>query len=435
MEPLTTGVVGILAVFGLLVLRMPIAYALMLVGFAGTAYLSSPAAALPMVPRTLFGVSSFYAYTVIPLFVAMGCFAEQVGMIRNIYDAFDKWFRKLPGGLAITTIGASAGFAAVSGSSVATAAAIGTCALPEMRKFGYSPKLATGSIAAGGTLGWLIPPSVGFIIYAMLTEQSVGKLLIAGIAPGLVLAAAYISIIVIWVKINPSLARPAEGEVGWRAKFLSLKKIWSALVAFLLVVGGMYLGFFTPTEAASVGATILFLVYILRGKLTLTSLNEALRKTVQISVMILLLVAGANIFSFFLALSTLPMVVSQWVESLSVSPYLIIFVVSMIYLFMGCFLDGVSIMVMTMPVIYPIIISLNFDPIWFGVIVMLMMEAGLITPPMGLNVFAVAGVAKDVPLQEIFRGIAPFLLSILFVAFLVTLFPGLTLFLPNMMMK
>jgi len=435
MDPLLTGIVGIVAVFLLLVLRMPIAYALMLVGFVGTAYLSSSAAALPVVPRTLFGVSSFYAFTVIPLFVAMGCFAEQVGMIRNIYEAFDKWFRKLPGGLAITTIGASAGFAAVSGSSVATAAAIGTCALPEMRKFGYSPRLAAGSIAAGGTLGWLIPPSVGFIIYAMLTEQSVGKLLIAGIVPGLLLAAAYIIIIIIWVKINPSLARPTEGEISWHEKLASLKKIWSALVTFLLVVGGMYLGFFTPTEAAAIGATILFIVNLARGRLTLVSLNEALRKTVQISVMILLLVAGANVFSFFLALSTLPMVVSQWVTNLNVSPYLIIIIISLIYLFMGCFLDGVSIMVMTMPVIYPIIIGLQFDPIWFGVIVMLMMEAGLITPPMGLNVFAVAGVAKDIPLEEIFKGIAPFLISILFVAFLVTIFPKIVLFLPNMMLK
>lgn len=430
-----TGIAGIVAVFSLLLLRMPIAYALMLVGFAGTACLSSGAAALSMVPRTIFGVSSFYAYTVIPLFVAMGCFAEQVGMIRNIYDVFDKWFRKLPGGLAITTIGASAGFAAVSGSSVATAAAIGTCALPEMRKFGYSPKLATGTIAAGGTLGWLIPPSVGFIIYAMLTEQSVGKLLISGIVPGFLLAVSYISIIVIWVKINPSLAGTAEGEISWQEKIVSLKKIWSALVTFLLVVGGMYLGFFTPTEAAAIGATILFIVNLASGKLTLVSLNEALHKTVQISVMILLLVAGANVFSFFLALSTIPMAVTQWVTNLAVSPYLIIAIICLIYLFMGCFLDGVSIMVMTMPVIYPIIIGLQFDPIWFGVIVMLMMEAGLITPPMGLNVFAVAGVAGDIPLEEIFKGIAPFLISILFVAFLVVLFPKLALFLPSMMSK
>lgn len=435
MDPLLTGIAGIVAVFLLLFLRMPIAYVLMLVGFAGTAYLSSSTAALSMVPRTLFGVSSFYAYTVIPLFVAMGCFAEQVGMIRNIYDAFDKWFRKLPGGLAITTIGASAGFAAVSGSSVATAAAIGTCALPEMRKFGYSPRLATGSIAAGGTLGWLIPPSVGFIIYAMLTEQSVGKLLISGIVPGFLLAAAYISIIIIWVKINPSLAWPAEGEISWHEKLESLKNIWSALVTFLLVIGGMYLGFFTPTEAAAIGATILFIVNFARGRLTLVSLNEALRKTVQISVMILLLVAGANVFSFFLALSTIPVVVTQWVTSLDVSPYVIIAIICLLYLFMGCFLDGVSIMVMTMPVIYPIIIGLQFDPIWFGVIVMLMMEAGLITPPMGLNVFAVAGVAGDIPLEEIFKGIAPFLISILFVAILVILFPKLALLLPGMMSK
>jgi tripartite ATP-independent transporter DctM subunit len=433
MDPLMTGIVGIVVVFLLLIFRMPIAYALMLVGFAGTAYLSSFNAAFPMIPRTLYGVSSFYAFTVIPLFVAMGCFAEQAGMIKNIYDAFDKWFRILPGGLAIATIGASAGFAAVSGSSVATAAAIGTCALPEMRKFGYSPKLAAGSIAAGGTLGWLIPPSVGFIIYAMLTEQSVGKLLIAGIVPGFLLAAAYIIIIVLWVKIDPSLAPPTEGKISWQEKFATLKKIWSAMVTFLLVVGGMYVGFFTPTEAAAIGATILFIVNLSSGKLNRVSLNEALRKTVQISVMILLLVAGANIFSFFLALSTLPMVLSGWVSNLDVSPYLIITVICVIYLFMGCFLDGVSIMVMTMPVLFPIIIGLQFDPIWFGVIVMLMMEAGLITPPMGLNVFAVAGVAKDIPLVEIFKGIMPFLIAILVVAFLMALFPSIVLFLPNMM--
>ena len=433
MESILTGILGIVIVFLLLVLRMPIAYALMLVGFLGTSYLSSRGAALPMVPMTIYGVSSFYAFTVIPLFVAMGCFAEQVGMIRNIYDAFDKWFRKMPGGLAITTIGASAGFAAVSGSSVATAAAIGTCALPEMRQFGYAPKLATGSIAAGGTLGWLIPPSVGFIIYAMLTEQSVGKLLIAGIVPGIILAAAYICIIIVWVKINPSLAQRTSGETSWSEKIAAIKKIWSTMATFLLVVGGMYLGFFTPTEAAAVGATILFFINIISRKLKWLSLNEALRKTVQISVMILLLVAGANVFSYFLALSTLPMVVSQWVTGLTISPYLIILIISMIYLFMGCFLDGVSIMVMTMPVIFPIIIGLQFDPIWFGVIVMLMMEAGLITPPMGLNVFAVAGVAKDVPLEEIFKGIAPFLISIIFVAFLVTVFPEIALFLPKLM--
>lgn len=433
MDPMQVGILGIIVVFLLLALKMPIAFALMLVGFVGTSYLSSLDAALPMLPRTLYEVSSFYAFTVIPLFVVMGSFAEQVGMIRNIYDVFDKWFQKLPGGLAITTIGASAGFSAVSGSSVATAATIGTCALPEMRKFGYSPKLATGSIAAGGTLGWLIPPSVGFIIFAMLTEQSVGKLLIAGIVPGILLAAAYISIIIIWVKINPSLARPAEGTITWGEKFRSLYKISSALITFLIVVGGMYLGFFTPTEAAAIGATILFLVYIISGKLTLHSLNEALQKTVKISVMILLLVAGAKVFSYFLALSTLPMIISQWVSGLNASPYLIIVIICLIYLFMGCFLDAISIMVMTMPVIYPIIQGLQLNPIWFGVIVMLMMEAGLITPPMGLNVFAVSGVAKDVQIEEIYKGIAPFLLCILAVAALITFFPSIATFLPDKM--
>ena len=433
MSPIFIGIIGIVLVFFLLLIRMQIAFSLMLVGFVGITYLSSINAALPILPRTLFEISSFYSFTVIPLFVAMGCFAEQVGMINNIYEVFDKWLKKLPGGLAITTIGASAGFSAVSGSSVATAATIGTCALPEMQKYGYSTKLATGSIAAGGTLGWLIPPSVGFIIFAMLTEQSVGKLLIAGIIPGILLAISYIGIIIVWVKINPKLAFPSEEEVSWRDKLFSLYKISSALVTFLIVIGGMYLGFFTPTEAAAVGATILFFTCIVSGKMTWSSLNEALQKTVKISVMILLLVAGAKVFSYFLALSTLPMFISQWVSSLEVSPYITIAIICFFYLLMGCFLDAVSIMVMTMPVVYPIILSLHLDPIWFGVMVMLMMEAGLITPPMGLNVFAVSGVAKDVPIEDIYKGIMPFLLSILSIAILISMFPALATFLPDQM--
>jgi len=414
---------------------MPIAFSLMLVGFAGIAYLSSLEAALPVAARTVYEVSAYYPYTVIPLFIVMGGFASSSGMTHELYRAFDKWLRKLPGGLGIATIGACAAFAAVSGSSVATAATMGTIAAPEMKRFKYHPGLAAGSIAAGGTLGFLIPPSIGFIIYGMLTEQSIGRLLIAGIIPGLILAAAYMGVVVVKVKLNPSLAPISPRPVTWREKFIALTGVWEPLAVFLVVMGGIYMGFFTPTEAGAIGATALFLVALIKGRLNGKNLGHALQEAVRISVMVLFLVAGANVFSYFLALSTIPMKVAAWAAGLQVSPYLVHAFVILIYLFLGCFLDAISMMVLTMPVIFPVILALGFDPIWFGVIAVLMMEAGLITPPMGLNIFTVAGVAKDVPVEQIFRGALPFLLSIFAIVILITIFPALALLLPSMMLR
>ncbi len=435
MDPVIVGVIGTVLVFLLLFLGMPIAFALMLVGFAGISYLASIEAALPIAARTVYEVSAYYPYTVIPLFIVMGGFAGSSGMTKDLYSAFDKWFRKLPGGLGIATIGACAGFAAVSGSSVATAATMGTVALPEMKRFNYHPRLATGTVAAGGTLGFLIPPSIGFIVYGMLTEQSIGKLLVAGMIPGLILAVAYMAIVVVWVKLNPSVAPVSPEAVSWREKFSALLGVWEPLAIFLVVMGGIYGGLFTPTEAGAMGATVLFLVAIIKRKLNRQNLVGALLEAVRISVMVLFLVAGANVFSYFLALSTIPMKVAGWAAALEVSPYLIHTIIIVIYLFLGCFLDAISMMVLTMPVIYPVILALGFNPIWFGVIAVLMMEAGLITPPMGLNIFTVAGVAKDVPIETIFRGVAPFLLSIFAIVILITIFPQLALFLPNMMMR
>jgi tripartite ATP-independent transporter DctM subunit len=435
LDPVIAGVIGTVLVFILLFLGMPIAFALMLVGFAGISYLASMEAALPIAARTVYEVSAYYPYTVIPLFIVMGGFAGSSGMTKDLYGTFDKWFRKLPGGLGIATIGACAGFAAVSGSSVATAATMGMVALPEMKRFNYHPRLATGSVAAGGTLGFLIPPSIGFIVYGMLTEQSIGKLLVAGMIPGLILAVAYMAIVVVWVKLNPSVAPVSPEAVSWREKLSALLGVWEPLAIFLLVMGGIYGGLFTPTEAGAMGATVLFLVAIIKRKLNRQNLVGALLEAVRISVMVLFLVAGANVFSYFLALSTIPMEVASWAAALEVSPYLIHTIIVIIYLFLGCFLDAISMMVLTMPVIFPVILALGFNPIWFGVIAVLMMEAGLITPPMGLNIFTVAGVAKDVPIETIFRGVAPFLLSIFAIVILVTVFPKLALFLPNMMLR
>jgi tripartite ATP-independent transporter DctM subunit len=435
MDPFLTGIAGTGLVFLLLFIGMPIAFAMFFVGFVGLTYLASPGAALPVLARTTYEVSAYYPYTVIPLFIVMGGFAGSSGMTQDLYRSFDKWLRRLPGGLSIATIGACAGFSAVSGSSVATAAAMGTVALPEMKRFGYDMSLATGSVAAGGTLGFLIPPSIGFVVYGMLTEQSIGKLLIAGVVPGFLLALAFIFIVILMVKVNPRLAPSSPDPVFWREKTAALVDIWEPLSIFVVVMGGIYMGFFTPTEAGAVGATLLFLVALIKRKLTLTNLKEALQEAVRISVMVLFLVAGANVFSYFLALSTIPMVASTWVAELEVSRYLILLIIIVIYLLLGCFLDAISMMVLTMPVIFPIILTLHFDPIWFGVIAVLMMEAGLITPPMGLNIFTVAGVAKDVPVETIFKGVAPFLIAIFAVVFMITLFPKLALVLPAMMLK
>jgi tripartite ATP-independent transporter DctM subunit len=434
-DPVIAGTIGTFCVFLLLFLGMPIAFALMLVGFAGVGYLASVGAALPVVARTVYETTSYYPYTVIPLFIVMGGFAFTSGMTQDLYAAFDKWLRRLPGGLGVATIAACAGFAAVSGSSVATAAAMGTVAFPEMKRFSYHPRLATGCIAAGGTLGFLIPPSIGFVVYGMLTEQSIGKLLVAGVVPGILLALSFIIIVILMVKLNPALAPISPEPVTRKEKISSLLKIWEPAVLFLLVMGGIYAGFFTPTEAGAIGATVLLFVALVKRRLNWTNLVGALQESVRISVMVLFLVAGANIFSYFLALSTIPMRVSSWVAAMQVSPYLILTIIILIYLFLGCFLDAISMMVLTMPVIYPVVLALGFDPIWFGVIAVLMMEAGLITPPMGLNIFTVAGVAKDVPVETIFRGVAPFLLSIFLVVFMVTLFPRIALFLPEMMLR
>lgn len=435
LDPITTGIIGTIGVFVLLFLGMPIAFALMFIGFCGISYLASVDAALPVTASTVYEVAAYYPYTVIPLFIVMGGFAGSSGMTGNLYGAFDKWFRRLPGGLGVATIGACAGFAAVSGSSVATAATMGTVALPEMEKYNYHPRLSTGSIAAGGTLGFLIPPSIGFVVYGMLTEQSIGRLLVAGMLPGIALAIAYVVIVVSMVKMNPALAPANPDPVPLKDKMRALLGVWEPLLVFLIVMGGIYGGFFTPTEAGAIGAAVLFTASILKRTLTIPALVAALMEAVRISVMALILVAGANVFSYFLALSTIPVQVAGWAAGLDVSPYVILGVIILIYLFLGCFLDSISMMVLTMPVIYPVVQALGFDPIWFGVIAVLMMEAGLITPPMGLNIFTVAGVAKGTPIETIFRGVMPFLLAIFVVVLLVTIFPALALYLPKMMLR
>jgi tripartite ATP-independent transporter DctM subunit len=435
MDPVMVGILGSCLLFIFLLIGVPIAFSLMLVGFLGTTYLTSLNAALPMVARTAYESASHYSYTIIPLFIVMGSYAEITGISTDLYDTFDKWLRRLPGGLGMATIASIAGFSAISGSSVASSAAFGKVAYPEMRRFNYSPRLAAGTVAAGATIDFLIPPSLGFVIFGMLTEQSIGKLLISGMIPGLMLAGAFMIILYVWVKFNPNAALSSPEGVSWKEKISALKGIWETVVIFLLVIGGIYTGLFTPTEAAGVGATLIFLMAIWKKKLTPRILLDSLLEAVRVSVMVLFLVAGANVFSYFLALSTIPMKVSTWIIGLAVSKYVVLTIIVFIYLILGCFLDAISMMILTLPVIFPVVLQLGFDPIWFGVICVLMMGAGLITPPVGLCVYTVASIVKDAPLEEVFKGALPFLIAILFITFLITLYPQIALFLPSMMGK
>jgi tripartite ATP-independent transporter DctM subunit len=433
MDPVAAGIAGSCLLFFLFLIGMPIAFSLMFVGFLGVSYLTSIKAALPLIARTVYETSYHYPYTIIPLFIVMGSYAEISGISSDLYETFDKWLRRLPGGLGMATIAAIAGFSAISGSSVASSAAFGKVAYPEMRRFHYSPKLAAGTVAAGATIDFLIPPSLGFVIFGMLTEQSIGKLLISGMLPGLILAGAFMAILYFWVKLDPGLAPSSPEPVTWRGKLSALRGIWETMVIFLLVIGGIYSGLFTPNEAAGVGATLIFLIALVKGKLSRETLFYSLLESLRVAVMVLFLVAGANVFSYFLALSTIPMKVSAWIAGLGVSKYIILTIIVLIYILLGCFLDAISMMVLTLPVIFPVVLNLGFDPIWFGVVCVLMMGAGLITPPMGLCVFAVASIAKDATLEEVFKGALPFLIAILFVTFLITLYPQIALFLPGMM--
>lgn len=432
MDPLIVGLGGIGIMFLLLLIGMPIGYTLAFVGFGGISLITDPAVAMPTLVKSFYSTFTQYSFTVIPLFVIMGELATICGLSQGIYDVADKWLRRLPGGLGIATIGACSGFAAICGSSVATAATLGRVALPEMERYGYDRQLATGSVAAGGTLGFLIPPSIGFVVYGILTEQSIGKLLISGFLPGFLLAAAYVVIIVVWVMLKPEAAPANLEKISLKEKLLALKGVWELVVGFLLVMGGLYLGFFTPTEAGGVGAFFLFSVTLLKRRLDWTRLRLALQETAKISIMIFMILAGAYVFTYFMALSMIPMRLAGWLTGLALSPYIILTIILLGYLVLGCFLDATSMMVLTLPVIFPTILQLGFDPIWFGVISVLMMEAGLITPPLGLNVFVISGVAA-VPIEVVFRGASYFLLAIFAVVVLITIFPQIATVLPAMM--
>ncbi|MCK5802157.1 MAG: TRAP transporter large permease [Lentisphaeria bacterium] len=424
------GILGCLAMVFLLTSSMPVGFVMALVGGVGFAILQSPRAACFMMTTELLDTFGKYGLTVIPLFVFMGQIAFHTGISRRLFHAAYRWLGPLPGGLAMATVGACTGFGAISGSGPATAATMASVALPEMRRYNYDMELGTGSVAAGGSLGMLIPPSVVFIVYAIMTEQSVSELFVAGIVPGLLIAVLFCLVILVNCLRRPHLGPVAE-PTTLREKMASLLGIWETVLLFILVIGGMFGGFFTPTEAAAIGALGSLAIAACRLQLTSKMLKQALRETVRTSCMVMFIVAGAMVFGRFLAVTRIPAELARGLASLPLPGWVVMGGIILFFLFAGCFVDALALILLTIPIFFPVVQALHFDPVWFGVVVVVVVQMGVISPPVGVNAYVVSGIARDVPLQTVFKGTMPFLGALVVSAALLLLFPELCLFLPR----
>jgi tripartite ATP-independent transporter DctM subunit len=431
MSPVAIGLLGLIILLVLLAIRLPVGYAMTFVGLMGFIYMVSATGGLSMAARAAWGQFGSYDFSVVPLFILMGQFSFASGISTRLYEAAHKWFGHLRGGLAMATVGACAGFAAICGSSTATAATMGMVALPEMKRYKYDLGLATGCIAAGGSMGILIPPSVILIVYGIMTEQSIGKLFAAGFIPGIMEAVFYMATIAIICKINPKLG-PRGPKTSFKTK---VSGIWGGtaetLLIFVLVIGGLFGGWFTPTEAAGVGAALVLILSLVTRHLNWPGFKNSLLSTTTTTAMILIIVVGAIIFNKFIAVTRLPFALADWVVTLDMPPMAVMGFIIFIYVVGGCFMDALGLILLTVPIFFPVATKLGFDPIWFGIIITRVSEIGVITPPVGMNVYIIKGVAPDVPLFTIFRGIVPFLVADIIAVILLLLFPQITLFLPS----
>jgi tripartite ATP-independent transporter DctM subunit len=431
MSPVTTGIVGIILLLTLFLLRMPVAFSMTLVGLSGFAYLAGSEPALGLLAQDIFDTFSSYPLSVIPLFILMGSFAFASGISQRLYNTTYAWVGQLRGGLTIATVLACSGFAAICGSTAATAATMGKIALPEMKKYGYSNMLATGTIAAAGTLGILIPPSTILIVYGILTEESIGKLFVAGLLPGLILSLFFVAVVAIMCSRNPKLG-PAGAPTTWREKLKATKGIIEAVLLFVLTIGGLFLGWFSPTQAGAIGAGGALLIGLFRRQLSWKSLVESGMDGLRTSCMVLFIITGATVFGHFMAITTIPFMLADWVGSLPIPTMAIMGVIIFIYFIGGFFMDSMALVVVTIPIFFPLVMKLGFDPIWFGVIIVLVAEMGVITPPVGVNVFVIKGIAPDIPLETIFKGIMPFLVALILFTIILIIFPQIATYLPSL---
>jgi tripartite ATP-independent transporter DctM subunit len=435
MPKLAVALIGLAALIGLIAIRTPVAFALALVGFVGLVWIGGQGLAITFVGGDLFSAVATFSLTAVPLFLLMGHFAYHAGLTRAAFEAARIWLSRMPGGLAMATVLACAIFGAASGSGIAAAAALGRITVPEMLRYGYDKGLATGTIASAATLAVLIPPSVVMIIYAVFTEQSVGRLFIAGIVPGLISAFLYIAMLYVRVRLKPELAPSIDYRPSWGDHLRAFSQVWGLALLFLLVIGGIYTGFVTAAEAGAIGAFGAFLLMALARRLKWDTFRESVVATARTTGMIFLLFVAATIFTRFVALSGVPQVLSGLIIDLGAPPIVLLIALCVLYIFLGMFLDSISMMLLTLPVLLPILIDLDVNLIWFGVLIVKVVEIGAITPPFGVTVYVIKGVVGDqVRLEEIFRGVGWFLVMDLVMLALLIAFPAISLWLPETMM-
>lgn len=425
MEP-TVALVGIALMFTLMMLRMPVSFALMATGFGGTIYLLDPAAAFQLLTGDVWQQLSSYSLSVIPLFVLMGQVAFRTGISERLFDAAYRWVGSLPGGVAATTILASVGFSAISGSNSATTATMGSAALPRLKEYGYSPALSGGSIAIGGTLGVVIPPSTALIIIAIQTEQSIAGLFVAAIVPGLILGLLLLLTVLVVCWRRPELGPPGPKST-WGQRWRALGGAGEAVLLFVTVIGGLYLGWFTPTEAGAVGAFGAIVIALVRRNLNMRVLWQAVQESLRITAMVVLLIAGAVVFGTFLTLTRVPTELARWAGDLPVSPVGVLVVILLIYIVGGALMDALGFLVLSIPIFFPVAVALGFDPVWFTIIITLVTTLGAVTPPVGVNVYIVSALDKSIDVLTVFRGVAVFAVTYAVAIAMFIAFPGLVL--------
>ncbi len=436
MSPTLIGIIGIVIMIAIFLTRMPVAYVMAMVGVVGFSIVISGTGGLNLIPRAVYDVFTSYGLTTIPLFILMGQLAFNSGISKRLYNTGYKFLGSTRGGLAMATVSACSAFGAVCGSSPATAATMATVGLPEMKRYNYADELATGAVASGGGLGMIMPPSVVLIVYGVLTGQSIGALFVAGIFPAILVTVLFIISIYIKCSLAPEQGPPGE-KFSWKEKIKSLSDTVETIAVFILVIGGLFAGIFTPTEAAAVGCFGVLTVSLFQRQLTWKGFVKSLYETLNTSCMVMMLIAGATVFGKFLAVTRIPFNIAAWVGGFDLPPPIIMAIIIFIYFIGGCFMDALAFVTLTVPIFFPLVMGLGYDPIWFGIIIVMVTEMGVITPPVGINVYVVFGVARsvigEVPLESIFKGIFPFLIAVIVGIIILMMFPQIILFLPHLM--
>ena len=432
MNEVTVGIIALLIVLVLFLTGIELAFAMILIGFLGFGYLISWHAALNLLAKDFFDVLDTYGFTVIPLFVFMGQVAFNSGIAKRLFDATNKFMGHVPGGMAMATVAGATAFKSICGSSPATAATFASVAVPEMDRYGYARKLSTGIVASVGTLGILLPPSVTLIVFGIITDQSIGRLFLAGIFPGLIVAFFFIVIIYVWATIYPEIA-PRSKKFPWSERWRALPEIVWVIFIFAMVIGGILKGFFTPTEAGSVGTFLVLVLTVLRRDLDLKKFFKAVAESLTTACMVLMLIAGSTVLGHFIAVTKIPMITATWITGLHMAPWIVMIFITFIYLIGGSFIDDLAFMILATPIFYPAIDKLGYNPLWFGIMIGVTVMVGVVIPPVAINVFVVKQITKT-PFGVIYAGVYPFLISLVVAAALLFVFPGLATWLPGWLM-